>query len=385
MSFADTSFPFVPLPEPRSGPAQERSATVERSPDGRHSRLPATSGLSAIKQRTRRGRNARLVLAASRLATAFAVATTVGLVLPSSSAGAAGGADPSPSLKVLLARAAKISNEIDILSQEYDALKIQLAAAHAQLKVARLTLSRDKRLLAADQSSVADIAAAGYMAGGINPTLQLLESTNPQAMLDRASILSELQQQNGTKMSLVTAANDAAKRASLMAVQQARQAAILSAEMAAKVSKIEAKESVLNGAVYSKALEIYQQTGHYPVHLNGDSIGVQALRAALTKVGDPYVWGAAGPSAFDCSGLVVWAYSQIGISLEHFTGDLWNEGEHISRSQLEPGDLVFFFPDIGHVGIYVGNGMMLDAPTFGQPVQVQAVFWNAYVGAVRIA
>jgi len=352
---------------------------VERSPDGWHSRL------IAIKQRTRHGRKLRPVLAAGRLATAIAVATTVGLVLPSSSAGAASGADPSPSLKVLLARAAKISNEIDILSQEYDALKIQLAAAHAQLKVARLTLSRDKRLLAADQSSVANIAAAGYMAGGINPTLQLLESTNPQAMLDRASILSELQQENGTKMSLVTAANDAAKRASLMAVQQARQAAILSAEMAAKVNKIEAKESVLNGAVYKKALDIYQQTGHYPVHLNGDSIGVQALRAALTKVGDPYVWGAAGPSAFDCSGLVVWAYAQIGISLEHFTGDLWNEGEHISRSQLEPGDLVFFFPDIGHVGIYVGNGMMLDAPTFGQPVQVQAVFWNAYVGAVRIA
>ena len=352
---------------------------MERSPDGRH------SGPSATKRGARQGRKGRPALAAGRLATAIVVATTVGLVLPSSSAGAAGGADPSPSLKVLLARAAKISNEIDILSQEYDALKIQLAAAHEQLKVARLTLSRDKHLLAADQSSVAGIAAAGYMAGGINPTLQLLESTNPQAMLDRASILSELQQENGTKMSLVTAANAAAQRASLMAIQEARQAAVLSAEMAAKVNKIQAKESVLNGAVYSKALEIYQQTGHYPVHLNGDSIGVQALRAALTKVGDPYVWGAAGPSAFDCSGLVVWAYAQIGISLEHFTGDLWNEGEHISRSQLEPGDLVFFFPDIGHVGIYVGNGMMLDAPTFGQPVQVQAVFWNAYVGAVRIA
>ena len=340
---------------------------MERSPDGR------------------RDRRRWPVATAGRLTTAVAVATTIGLVLPSSSAGAAGGIDPAPTLKVLLARAAKISNEIDIMSQEYDALKIQLAAAHAQLKVARLTLSRDKRLLAADQSSVAGIAAAGYMAGGINPTLQLLESSNPQAMLDRASILSELQQENGTKMSLVTSANAAAQRASLMAVQEARQAAVLSAEMASKVKSIQAKEDILNGAVYSKALEIYQQTGHYPVHLNGDSIGVQALRAALTKVGDPYVWGAAGPNAFDCSGLVVWAYAQIGISLEHFTGDLWNEGEHISRSQLEPGDLVFFFPDIGHVGIYVGDGMMLDAPTFGQPVQVQGVFWNAYVGAVRIA
>jgi cell wall-associated NlpC family hydrolase len=313
----------------------------------------------------------------------MAVATAVGLALPSS-AGAAGSGQP-PSLKVLLARAAKISNEIDILGQEYDALRIQLATAHSQLRVARLTLRRDKRLLTVDQSAIAGIAAAGYMAGGINPTLQLLESTNPQAMLDRASILSELQHQNSTKMSLVAAANADAKRASLMAVQEARQAATLSAQMSAKVAKIQGKEDILNSAVYSKALEIYQRTGKYPVHLNGDSIGVEALRAALTKVGDPYVWGAAGPSAFDCSGLVVWAYAQIGISLQHFTGDLWNEGEHISRSQLEPGDLVFFFPDIGHVGIYVGDGMMVDAPTFGQPVQVQGVFWGAYVGAVRIA
>ena len=350
---------------------------MERSPDGRHSRPSLT------KHRARQGRLTRRILLAGRLATAMTVATAVSLALPSS-AGAAGGGQP-PSLKVLLARAAKISNEIDILGQEYDALRIQLAAAHSQLRVARLTLRRDKRLLAVDQSAIAGIAAAGYMAGGMNPTLQLLESANPQAMLDRASILSELQQQNSTKMSLVAAANAAAKRASLMAVQEAKQAAILSAKMRAKVAKIQGKEDILNGAVYKKALEIYQQTGKYPVHLNGDSIGVEALRAALTKVGDPYVWGAAGPGAFDCSGLVVWAYAQIGISLQHFTGDLWNEGEHISRSQLRPGDLVFFFADLGHVGIYVGNGLMVDAPTFGQPVQVQAVFWSAYAGAVRIA
>jgi cell wall-associated NlpC family hydrolase len=324
------------------------------------------------------------VLAAGRLATAIAVATTVGLALPSS-AGEAAGSSPAPSLKVLLARAAKISNEIDLLGQQYDAMRIQLAAAHAQFQIARETLRRDKAILAVDQSAIAGIAAAGYMAGSVNPSLQLLESANPQAMLDRASILSEIQHQNATKMSLVAAADAAAQRATLLAKQEARQAEILSAQMQAKVSRIQAKENILNSAVYKRAIGIYQRTGHYPVHLNGDSIGVQALRAALTRVGDPYVWGDAGPSAFDCSGLVVWAYAQIGISLQHFTGDLWNEGEHISRSQLRPGDLVFFFADLGHVGIYAGDGLMVDAPTWGQPVQVQQVFWGVYAGAVRIA
>ncbi len=105
----------------------------------------------------------------------------------------------------------------------------------------------------------------------------------------------------------------------------------------------------------------------------------------MSRIGDAYVWGGAGPNVFDCSGLVVWAYAQLGISLPHFTGALWNSGVHVSRAQLQPGDLIFFFADIGHVGIYVGNGYMLDAPTFGIPVGIHAVFWGAMVGAVRIA
>jgi len=115
------------------------------------------------------------------------------------------------------------------------------------------------------------------------------------------------------------------------------------------------------------------------------TVGTVALRAALSRRGDPYIWGAAGPDAFDCSGLVVWAFAQEGITLPHYTGYLWNSGMHVSRDNLEPGDLVFFFADLSHVGMYIGNGLMVAAPSTGQTVQVQAVFWNAYVGAVRIA
>jgi peptidoglycan DL-endopeptidase CwlO len=105
----------------------------------------------------------------------------------------------------------------------------------------------------------------------------------------------------------------------------------------------------------------------------------------MTAIGDAYSWGAAGPNTFDCSGLVVWAYAQLGVSLPHFTGWLWNSGVHVSRSQLRPGDLVFFFAGISHVGIYVGHGFMLDAPTFGIPVGIHKMLWGAYDGAVRIA
>jgi cell wall-associated NlpC family hydrolase len=82
--------------------------------------------------------------------------------------------------------------------------------------------------------------------------------------------------------------------------------------------------------------------------------------------------------------LVVWAFAQVGITLPHYTGDLWNSGVHVPRSDLEPGDLVFFYADISHVGIYLGDGLMLDAPDFGLTVRVEPVFWADFVGAVRI-
>jgi len=317
--------------------------------------------------------------------TAISIGAAVGVVLPGSVAAAAPGT-PTPTLKQLLARTAKLSAEIDQLGQQYDALRIQYQEAKAQVRVAKLTVRQDQRLLATYQSSIAKIAAAGYMTGGIDPTIELLQSHNPQAMLNRASILTELQKQNSDQLNLVASARAAAQRASLLAVQQEHRASKLSAAMSDKVAKIQAKENVLNSAVFAKAVSIYDQIGTYPnIAVRGDSVGVQALRFALTRVGDPYVWAAAGPNAFDCSGLVVWAYAQIGISLPHFTGYLWNSGMHVSKSQLEPGDLVFFFASISHVGIYVGNGLMVDAPTFGQVVHVEQVFWGAYVGAVRIA
>ncbi len=321
---------------------------------------------------------------ASRLLAAIGVAAAFGVTLPAPTAGAVR-SGPTPSLKQLLAEAAKLSYQIDDLSQQYDALRIQYTQARAQLKIARMTVAADERILSRDQAAIGRIAAAGYMTGAISPAMQLLESSNPQVLLHRAAILTELQLENGHKLGLVAAARAAAARARLLAVQEEHQAARLAAGMRRKVAQIQAREDRLNSAAFAQALAIYRRTGRYPnIHVTGDSVGVQALRWALTRIGDPYVWGAAGPNAFDCSGLVVWAYAQIGISLPHYTGDLWNSGMHVSRSQLEPGDLVFFFPDIGHVGIYVGNGLMVDAPTYGIPVGIHPIMWSVYVGAVRI-
>jgi len=197
----------------------------------------------------------------------------------------------------------------------------------------------------------------------------------------------ELSNQAGMRLNSLQKAQVTSERAQVTAKEQIAAVNQLQAEINHKVSAIQSRLDVLNSSAMSQAMAIFNQTGSYPdvVLPLATPVGTVALRAALSRRGDPYVWGAAGPGAFDCSGLVVWAFAQEGITLPHYTGDLWNSGMHVSRDNLEPGDLVFFFADLSHVGMYIGNGLMVDAPSTGQVVQVQAVFWDAYVGAVRIA
>ena len=111
----------------------------------------------------------------------------------------------------------------------------------------------------------------------------------------------------------------------------------------------------------------------------------KAVDTALAQVGDPYVWGAAGPDAFDCSGLMQYAYSAAGVSLPHSSSSQSRMGTPVSRDQLQPGDLVFFYSPVSHVGMYIGNGQMVHASTSGQPVKVASLdSMGSYNSARRI-
>jgi cell wall-associated NlpC family hydrolase len=107
---------------------------------------------------------------------------------------------------------------------------------------------------------------------------------------------------------------------------------------------------------------------------------------ALAQVGKPYVFGAAGPSSYDCSGLTMASYAAAGIGLPHSALMQYNYGTHVSYSQLQPGDLVFFYQPIGHVAMYIGHGMLVSAPQPGQNVMIVplAYFRSDYVGATRL-
>jgi cell wall-associated NlpC family hydrolase len=112
------------------------------------------------------------------------------------------------------------------------------------------------------------------------------------------------------------------------------------------------------------------------------TVGEVAVRAALQELGQPYVWGGAGPATFDCSGLVMRAYARAGVRLTHFSGDQWNEGRLIPARDALPGDLILFGHPIFHVAIYLGAGWMLNAPFTGHYVDVVPV-WAQVAGVVR--
>jgi len=291
-----------------------------------------------------------------------------------------------PSLGTLVAQAKQLSNQVDSLGQQYDGLKIEVAHAKSEEHYAQLDAKEAQQAMAGSQAAVAQLAAMGYMNGGMDPTLQLLTSGNPVQFLNQASTVQIVDNEAGERLTTLQREQIAAARAQEAAKQEVATVDALTQQINSKVSQINAKMAVLDSAEMAQAMVVFKQTGTYPNYPSpvGDSVGAIALRYALTRIGDPYVWAAAGPSAFDCSGLVVWAFAQEDISLPHFTGSLWNLGVHVPESELQPGDLVFFFGE-DHVGLYIGDGLMVDAPAPGQDVMVQPISEDPYSGAVRIS
>ena len=110
-----------------------------------------------------------------------------------------------------------------------------------------------------------------------------------------------------------------------------------------------------------------------------------AVDTALAQLGKPYVWGAAGPNGFDCSGLTQYAYGAVGIGLPHSSRAQSGAGIPVAQADLQPGDLVFFYNPISHVGIYVGNGQVVAAPTAGDVVKIQNMAYMPFAAARRLA
>jgi peptidoglycan DL-endopeptidase CwlO len=179
--------------------------------------------------------------------------------------------------------------------------------------------------------------------------------------------------------------------ASQLADAQARAAALRSARqaaLAAEASAAAAKAATAaGGAEGPTAVPSWARSSGAPA-----SQGDVAANWALTQLGKPYQWGAAGPGSYDCSGLTMEAWARAGVSLLHYTGYQWDEGPHVPLDELQRGDLLFYATNnsdpstIHHVGIYIGNGMMVDAPYTGAFVRIDSIYAPGIpIGAVRPA
>ncbi|ACZ00008.1 MULTISPECIES: NlpC/P60 family protein [Thermomonospora] len=289
-------------------------------------------------------------------------------------------ADPDPSTKELTEQAHRLADRLEQLTEKYNGLRVQLAQAKRAAKVAAANAARQEEALEAIREKVSTLAATTYMQSGVDPAVAMITGEDPQQLLDQAATLRYFATQDGTKVQGLMEAMQAAQRARKSAEDRARQVETLRAQLERQRKEVVELYEKIRGQVIKRDPEALVE-----LPVVGDGKAAQALRHAMTKLGKPYVWGAAGPNAFDCSGLVMWAYKQVGINLPHYTGSQWNAGTRISRSQLAPGDLVFFYSDLHHVGLYIGNGKMIHAPRTGDVVKIDSIDGRPYAGAVRVA
>lgn len=250
-----------------------------------------------------------------------------------------------------------------------DALADRRALAERQLRTARSTLAQVQR--------TADAAAARQRA-----QLGTLAAHKKKIENDAASAQALLRR-------LIARQNELAARAraAALAAQRARDLAAAAAAAAAQAAAGAAagglRQELARVGAASASFAAGKVSGAPAPLVLGSGGAPTAVKAAYAELGKPYVWGAAGPETFDCSGLAQWVWAKAGVALPHYTGDQWQTGRQVTRAALVPGDLVFFGDDLYHVGIYVGAGKMIDAPHSGAVVRVEGVWWTQFKGGVR--
>ncbi|MGY4982388.1 NlpC/P60 family protein [Streptomyces sp. 900105755] len=314
-----------------------------------------------------------------------------------------GNAEPQLTPAQVKAKVDQLYQEAEEATQKYDGAKDKADAAQRRLRSLQDETARAQQKLNSARDSLGLVAAAQYRDGGIDPAWQLALSSDPDQYLDDAAIAERAGDRQAGAVTRV--------RQQLRGIEQLRGAAHVElAALRARQAELKREKAAVNGKLdearqlldrlspqQRSAVTADDGTGRAsrsatdartPLTAGSvaatDSRAAAAVAYAYSKLGSPYVWGATGPDAFDCSGLAQAAYRSAGVSIPRTTYAQINAGRRVSRSELQPGDLVFFYSGISHVGIYIGNGQMIHAPNPSAPVRIAPVDEMPFAGATRV-
>lgn len=332
------------------------------------------------------------------LGVALLTALPLALVLSGSSQAA-----PTITIAQAQAQLSALQAKEDAAAEAYDRGMIAANAAAAKAKAAQAAVAAQSAKLATLEKGIQAFAIASYTNAGADNVDALLAGGDLEVLVQRAAAMNQIARSHSSQLlairaqrELLTGAQQTASDQSAAATASAKKLAaakaaidtiisqekqVISHLQAKQRAELAAQQAAQQAASRSQARTALVSASAGPVP-NASGAAKVALSAAYSQLGKPYRYGAAGPNAYDCSGLTMWAFARAGISLPHSSEGQMGRGTPVSRSQLQPGDLVFFDGG-GHVGIYVGNGNMIDANHTGGWVGVRPLY-SGYDGARRL-
>ncbi|WP_415950800.1 NlpC/P60 family protein [Streptomyces sp. KLOTTS4A1] len=303
-----------------------------------------------------------------------------------------------PSKKEVKAKVDKLYEEAEKATEKYNGAKEQQGKLEDDIKELQDRVARGQDELNELRDSLGSMASAQYRSGGIDPSVQLFLSSDPDSYLDKASTLDQLTAKQAGALEKIQDKQRTLAQQRKEATRKLKDLDETREELGKKKKEVQSKlgkaQKLLNTltakeraalaaeeARASRAAGDRIELGDAP---QGSGRAMAAFQAAQGKLGSPYVYGASGPSSFDCSGLTSWAYAQAGVSIPRTSQSQANAGTRISKSNLKVGDLVFFYGDLHHVGFYAGNGQILHAPKPGAVVRYESINNMPFMFGVRV-
>jgi cell wall-associated NlpC family hydrolase len=329
-----------------------------------------------------------------RATAVFGVSAFVALSLQASSA-----AQPRPSVAEVAARVDALNERAEAIAEQFNSSGIALSAAQRRAAIAEARVARAEAALSGERRRLGSIAAAAYRNGGLSGATALMISSNPQDYLDQATALDRISARGADRMRALRTASVRVQQAKAAAKAQVQAVRAINASIASQRNQVNAllaqaehllsslrsdERARLDALRRAQAHRASRDESRFTFSGPASARARIAIDFALSQRGKPYHWGSAGPSSYDCSGLTMRSYAHAGISLDHYTGSQWHAGRHVGRSELRPGDLVFFYSDHHHVGIYLGGGQMVHAPHTGDVVRVSSIDGRDFSGGVRV-